>query len=1277
MNIKRVKNFSYITIVSIIVFSLIIGGILKIYTPRVNEYRDDFKSWINQEGDYQFDFTKLGARWSMAGPELIFFDPEIKNKFTQKTFFVAEEAFAEFGIIDFLLGRSLAIDQLRFSNIDLELLYSKNGGFVLQGINFDVFSSFFTNAPSEITSFNLTGENVRLDVKLLDLDQEIDFQIPLIEANIDAEEVKIDSVFNLPRILGESLLISASRRNDNTNTPSDWRLYLEGKSIDIQELIGLQGYKVDDFENGSIDIDVWMELNSKKLDRVTADLIISDLLLGKYSDEPIYIESRLEYSANQFGWLTVLDKFKFYTKDANWPESRIQIQAYKNDQAKVTTLDTNASIVVLENLRFFEDWIDEDSIDYINNINPRGLLREVNLNLSNLNELNSTYNFSALLDGVGINLKQNNTKVDGLNGLININQNGGRVNIDTTNLGVEVKNYLNSKLIFELALGEIIWRKGESGLTISTNQFNLKNSDFVSNSDIELSIPANKKTPYVDLDSNWSLNDITVLKRIIPKERMNPILYDWIQESMLAGEVESGKTKMIGLIEDFPFSKKEGIFQVDAKIKNLSLKYARDWPQTRVEEMEIMFERNQIYSHKNKLSSKGIQIQDTIIEIDDVFNPILKIEADSSSELTNLQEFMIASPIDVFFGHKLKNLILVGNADYEFNIDFPLRLNERENYNFVTRIKPKSAQVGLNLEIPVISDIDGVINISRREAYSENLRGSFLGSPISIILSKVTAIDSRMSSIINISGKTSIDSIEKYFNYDFNKIIDGNNFNYALDLHLPHYDVDEPNAFLVKIKTDLMGVKINLPYPLGKDITDIRKFDVNLLFPSEGNIETEGGLSSAVNWDLLFKKNIDNWEFDRGTVFFGEGEMESADSRGLHLRGNIDQLRFDDWFKLSNSYQGESSSKANFIRSIDLNMKNFELFGRLFSNQKVIADRGAESWIINLSGEDADGLINLPYRFDNEQSIVLDMNHLNIKAAHTDWEGNLLNPLDFPSISLLIKDFTYSEYSFGLLNGDFSRFDDGLRAVNLETQSKSFSFNTNAGWVIDESNNFKQHTYIDGELISTDTKETLTELGYQPIIASNDMNIEIDVKWPGGPREDFIEHMQGSINTRLGAGQLEEIEPGAGRIFGLLSIVALPRRLALDFRDVFNKGFGFDEISGSFNISDGKASTCNFNLTGPAADIGVIGNINLVAMEYDQTAIVSTNYGNTLPIVGAVVAGPPVAAALLLFSQVFKKPLQEMAQIYYDVLGTFEVPSINNSNAQNFALSSDRHGCIS
>ena len=252
-----------------------------------------------------------------------------------------------------------------------------------------------------------------------------------------------------------------------------------------------------------------------------------------------------------------------------------------------------------------------------------------------------------------------------------------------------------------------------------------------------------------------------------------------------------------------------------------------------------------------------------------------------------------------------------------------------------------------------------------------------------------------------------------------------------------------------------------------------------------------------------------------------------------------------------------------------------------------------------------------------------------------------------------------------------------LERVDIETTAPSFTIKANAGWVLDESYNSGQHTYIDGRLSSSDTMDTLIRLDYQPIIDSSDMNIDIDVKWPGGPREDYINYVQGDFNVSLGAGQLEEVEPGAGRMFGLLSVVALPRRLSLDFRDVFNKGFGFDEIIGDFKLNEGKAITCNLNLKGPAADIGVLGSVDLIAMEYDQTAIVSTNYGNTLPIVGAVVAGPPAAAALLLFSQIFKKPLQEMAQIYYDVLGTFEVPKINNTNAQNFALMSEKYECIS
>ena len=82
-----------------------------------------------------------------------------------------------------------------------------------------------------------------------------------------------------------------------------------------------------------------------------------------------------------------------------------------------------------------------------------------------------------------------------------------------------------------------------------------------------------------------------------------------------------------------------------------------------------------------------------------------------------------------------------------------------------------------------------------------------------------------------------------------------------------------------------------------------------------------------------------------------------------------------------------------------------------------------------------------------------------------------------------------------------------------------------------------------------------------------------------------------------------------------------------------------------------------------------MGRASLVERDYDQTVIVSGNLGNTLPVVGAVVAGPQVAAALLIFSQIFKKPLQEMGQIYYGIEGSWDEPSIDPADSERFAVS--------
>ena len=263
------------------------------------------------------------------------------------------------------------------------------------------------------------------------------------------------------------------------------------------------------------------------------------------------------------------------------------------------------------------------------------------------------------------------------------------------------------------------------------------------------------------------------------------------------------------------------------------------------------------------------------------------------------------------------------------------------------------------------------------------------------------------------------------------------------------------------------------------------------------------------------------------------------------------------------------------------------------------------------------------------------------------------------------------------MEATLEKTEQGLIATKISTSDASFKIDGTGRWLTEDADPLGSHSFVSATLTSTDVEQTMSRLGYTPGIDSKEMSMSFDLDWSGSPRPDFFEVLDGEVQVRLGNGQLKEIEPGAGRVFGLMSIVALPRRLSLDFRDVFSKGFGFDEIAGTFIIEDGITYTCDLSLDGPAADIGILGAADIANRTYEQTAIVSANVGNTLPIVGAVVAGPQVMAALLIFSQIFKKPLQEVGEVYYAIDGSWDEPSVELTNSAAFIASGELAACLS
>jgi uncharacterized protein YhdP len=208
-----------------------------------------------------------------------------------------------------------------------------------------------------------------------------------------------------------------------------------------------------------------------------------------------------------------------------------------------------------------------------------------------------------------------------------------------------------------------------------------------------------------------------------------------------------------------------------------------------------------------------------------------------------------------------------------------------------------------------------------------------------------------------------------------------------------------------------------------------------------------------------------------------------------------------------------------------------------------------------------------------------------------------------------------------------------------------------------------QRSTLTAQVASTDVGATLRSLGYTPFMEAKRGEAHIELTWPGGPDGRLLERSSGTVSMSVENGQLVSVEPGAGRVLGLFSLAALPRRLSLDFSDLTEKGLSFDTVHGDFELREGNAYTSNLLLRGPAAEIGLAGRTGLAARDYDQTAVVTGNLGVSLPVAGALAGGPALGAALLLFSQVFKEPLKGIARGYYRISGPWDEPTVERVDA--------------
>ena len=1278
--LKRLRTWLVYGLAATVILLAVLVGLFRLFLPRLTEYQEDIKGWATAALGVEVDFSGMDARWRLSGPELNFYEAELTLPGESDALIEAGEVIVGVGLLRLLVDRTLVVDRVVVSDTDLEFSRDANGVLRIQGLLPDEITALVP-ASGEAGDVVVEGRDIALRY-LRDGEAPFAVELTELEATRRDDTLALEASVDVDDGFSSRLTLSADRIGRPGSAGSVWQLYADGRALSLERWAALIPQDIAPVASGYGDLDVWIEVDDSGFSKATANVALQDFgVAGAARSDTIDIDGRFEFAQTEQGMLFAADNASMVTATGRWPDSSVSVELGTDASGALDDLRLTASYLSFGDAGYFTPWLPADIAEQIARYQPTGEVRDLRLSLSGLQSEALSFEVVVDADRIGIAPVDGYPGIRDLSASVRADNDGGRIELGSVGARVALPDYLPEAVTLDDASGTIIWRRSGEQLTVLSDRLVLRGADFESRSSIQVTVPEAGEAPTVDLDSRWSISDVASAKRLLPEPIMHPKLYRWFETALVSGRMENGRTRLNGRLDQFPYDDGDGVFEVNAVLEDALLDYAQGWPTTAISSMEVNLVGLRLSTVRNVATTVGNRTENARVAIADLRKPVLTIEAFASGTLESIRQFGLNSPIGNVFGGRLENVQVDGDATFTLDLTYPI--NDRQNYAFETLIRPAGGSVTLDGFPAPVTDLHGSVTVSRRAVSSDNLFGTFLDQHVDIGLSSAGPEQPNYSVILEADGLATTDGLIEGLKAPLGGVIDGS-ARYHATIRFPRPGSETPAPVRLLIESDLAGFGIELPAPLAKPAAEATDLSLAIEFPAAGQIAASGTLADSLRWSSSFLQDENGWDFDRGVLALGGSYPGVPDSRGLHVEGHAEDLRFSEWLSLSDRSGGGGRGILERIRSIDLTIDNLRLFGQHLEDHRVRLDRSGAEWYVTSAGDLVEGTATIPYDFDGGRPIVLDMQRMLLPgddaadALDVSDESAVatLDPRTLPPISISAAEFAIGDRHVGSLNAEFQKTAVGLFAEAVRTEDETFTIEGSAGWVINPDREESFESVVTASLVSSNVKPTLARLGYGPFVDSERMVLDADVSWPGGPRADFLDHIDGSVSVLLSGGQLEEVEPGAGRVFGLMSVVELPRRLSLDFRDVFDKGFGFDEINGNFRLDDGDAFTCDLSLKGPAADIGIVGRVGLRDGVYSQTAVVSANVGNTLPVVGAVVAGPQVAAALLIFSQIFKKPLQEMGQVYYSIDGDLESPEVDGANAERFAETSREAACL-
>ena len=861
--------------------------------------------------------------------------------------------------------------------------------------------------------------------------------------------------------------------------------------------------------------------------------------------------------------------------------------------------------------------------------------------------------------------------------------------------------------------GDVSWKLDGHRISVESSNLRFANADAQGDAhikwqttDLPRGAPASMRFPGVlDLQGNLSRAEIVAVPRYMPSV-LNRDVREYLQHALLGGTGANVKFRVRGDLARFPFlDSHQGDFRISADLQNATFSYAPalvlphdslPWPSLTQLNAQLLLEHDTLQLN----AARGLAVPATALwfartdaTISKLYSdPQLVVNAEAHGPLTDALTLVNTSQLGVWTGKALAHAQASGNADIKFKLGLPLEHAEKATVQGTITLAGNDFQ--LSPEVPRLGRARGVVGFSDTGMVANGLQARALGGDVRIdgglSVASGPAVASRPV-VLRVQGTMTADGLRQATELGtvsrVSRYLTGAT-PYAVNVSLR-------NGFPeLSINSSLLGMAVSLPAPFGKSADSVVPVHLeNTLLrttpTAAGRAQDQWRLDVGQQTSVVFVRDISGSEpkVVRGSIAFGLTPEEAAPlpASGVTANVHIEALDADAWMKVVGVLGGgnaaehappPSAAMMSYLPSrLALRAGELTVQGRKVTKLLIGAGREDSTWRVNVDASELNGYVE--YRQPSGATpgrFYARLAHMTIgQSAEQDMETLLdQQPASIPALDVVVDDLELRGKNLGRVEIQAVNVGAGtptgewqLNRFNITTPEATLTATGNwanvppaAGAVADRAVRARRRTALKFKLDIADSGGLLKRVGMPGVLAKGHGTVEGQVAWLGSPFSPDYAGMSGGFHLNVETGQFLKAEPGIAKLLGVLSLQSLPRRLELDFRDVFSDGFSFDFARGDVTIEDGIARTNNLQMKGVNAAVLMEGqaDISKETQLLKVVVIPEINAGSASLLASTI--NPVVGLTTFLAQVLLRRPLIEANTQEFQIDGTWVDPRV-------------------